>query len=158
MDIKALREEFTSLHGQSNALLESAGKAKRDLTPEEKEENCKRFGRMDEIKSQVDDAQRLATVAAEFAMAHPEHSGNVQLPATPPGKAAFDAERGGLAHGGAPVEFDVEAYRHALNFYARTGDTVQLGRMRAQLVQPDGADAICYHQYVRQCSVHPEVS
>ncbi len=108
MDTKALREEFATLRTQAGQVLTTAAEAKRELTPEEKEANTKRFARMDSIKQQVDDAKRLA----EFALVN----GDAELPKEPTGKVEFDSEQSGK------VTFDKDQYRAAVNHFCRTGD------------------------------------
>src|SRR5439155_17754650 len=108
MDTKALREEFATLHTEAGKVLTAAATEKRDLTAEEKEANTKRFARMDSIKAQVDEAKKLA----EYALIN----GDAELPTQPAGKTEFDGERTGK------VEFDKDAYRAAVNHFARTGD------------------------------------
>src|SRR3954467_2913289 len=108
LDTKALREEFATLHADAGKVLTAAGEAKRELTAEEKEANTTRFARMDAIKAQVDDAKRLA----EFSVIN----GDATLPTQPKGKDDFEAERAGK------LTFDKDAYRGAINHFARTGD------------------------------------
>jgi HK97 family phage major capsid protein len=108
MDTKALREEFATLHAQAGQVLTTASEAKRELTPEEKEANTKRFARMDAIKAQVDDAKRLAEYSIQ--------NGSAELPTQPTGKQEFEAERTGK------ITFDTDSYRAAVNHFARTGD------------------------------------
>src|SRR4051812_20435952 len=108
MDTKALREEFGTLHTQAGQVLTLAATEKRELSAEEKEANTKRFARMDAIKAQVDDAKRLA----EFSLVN----GEAELPNQPAGKQEFEAERTGK------LTFDKDAYRAAINHFARTGD------------------------------------
>jgi HK97 family phage major capsid protein len=108
VDIKVLREEFASLHAQAGQVLTTAAEAKRELTPEEKEANTKRFARMDSIQAQVNDAKKLA----EYSLIN----GTAELPAQPSGKQEYEAERTGK------VTFDKDAFRAAVNHFARTGD------------------------------------
>src|SRR2546421_12656892 len=108
METKILREEFASLHAEAGQLLSTAAEAKRALTAEEKESNTRRFARMDAIQAQVNEAKKLAEYSIQ--------NGIAELPATPPGKAEFDAECTGK------VTFNKDAYRAALNTFARTGD------------------------------------
>lgn len=109
MDVKALREEFSKLHTDAETVITTAAKDKRELTAEEKEANTKRFARMDEIQSQVNDAKRLA----EYSVMN----GAAELPAQPKGKAEFDSEQSGK------MAFDKDAYKAAVNLFARTGDS-----------------------------------
>jgi HK97 family phage major capsid protein len=109
MDLKTLREEFATLHGQSGAVLTLAATEKRELTADEKNANTARFSRMDSIQAQVNDAKRLA----EFSVLN----GEAELPVIPPGKAEFDAENPNT-----PITFDGQKFRSGLNFWARTGD------------------------------------
>ena len=108
MDIKLLREEFASLHTEANSVLTTAATAKRELTAEEREANTKRFARMDTIQAQVNDAKKLA----EYSILN----GTAELPTQPAGKQEFDAEKGGK------VEFDKDAFKSAVNHFARLGD------------------------------------
>lgn len=114
MDIKVLREEFASLHAQAGQVLTTAAEAKRELTAEEKQANAARFARMDAIQAMVNDAKKLA----EYSVI----TGAAELPATPPGKQEFEAERTGK------VTFDKDAYKGAVNHFARTGDMSQVQR------------------------------
>jgi HK97 family phage major capsid protein len=113
MDIKTLREEFAQIHADAGKVLTLAATEKRELTPEEKTANTARFARMDTIKTQVDDAKRLA----QFAVLN----GDADLPADPKGRQEFEAERTGV-----PVTFDAAKYKAGLNFWGRSGDASKL--------------------------------
>lgn len=105
--IKALREEFASLHTAAGQILTKAATEKRDLTGEEKTSNDARYARMDAIKAQID----ALTKHASYALAN----GDAVTPELPAGKQQFDAEQNGK------VTFNAEKYAAALNLYARTG-------------------------------------
>lgn len=62
-NIKDLRDEFASIHTSANALLSLVTGEKREFTAEEKENQDKRFARMDGIKAQIDQSTRLAEMA-----------------------------------------------------------------------------------------------
>jgi HK97 family phage major capsid protein len=113
MDLKALREEFSSLHADAGKVLTLAAGEKRELTADEQKANADRFSRMTVIQAQVDAAKKLA----EFSVMN----GDAVLPTTPPGKPEFDQER--LP---AQVKFDHNQYRASLNFWARTGENARL--------------------------------
>lgn len=125
MDTKLLKEEFATLHTQAGALLTAAAEAKRELTPEEKEQNVQRFARMDAIKLQVDDAKRLAEYSIQ--------NGDAELPADPIGKAEFEAERTGK------VVFDKDQYKAAINYFARTGDMSKVAKFTITTSTGSGA-------------------
>src|SRR4051812_25851495 len=107
-DITKLREEFSTLHKNTDAILTTAANEKRALTEDETKANNQRFARMETIKQQIDDAKKLAG----FSLVN----GEAQTPADPTGKAEFDAERDGK------VTFDLDQYKAAVNHFARTGD------------------------------------
>ena len=108
MDIKALREEFATIHTEANGLLTKAATEKRELTAEETTANKARFARMDLIQSQVEDAKRLAAYSVQ--------NGTAEFTKQPIGAAAAEIERTGK------LEFSNDAYKAAINHFARTGD------------------------------------
>lgn len=100
MDIKALRNEFAELCAQNQALLVAVTEAKRDFTNDEKSQRDQKYARMDAIKAQLVEAERLATYALT--------AGEAQTPApiTLPGKE---------------TTFSVDQVKRDLNLFARTG-------------------------------------
>lgn len=60
MDLSNLKQEFAKLHNEVSQTLEVASKESRNLSSEEKEQNDRKFARMDEIKSMIDNVKRLA--------------------------------------------------------------------------------------------------
>jgi len=60
MDIKVLREEFAQLHTEANAYLQTKVTEKGGFSAEEKEQQDRRFARMDEIKDQLKQYEKLA--------------------------------------------------------------------------------------------------
>jgi hypothetical protein len=80
IDLKALRDEFSTLHSAEEALIKKAHDEKRDFSAEEKTESENRFKRMDQIKAIADQQKKLA--AQSFAAG----DDNVELPTEPAGR------------------------------------------------------------------------
>jgi HK97 family phage major capsid protein len=111
MDLKTLREEFATLHGQCNAAIETAAKAGKPLAGDDKQEYDRRIARLDEIKALVDQHKQLAAYAFS--------AGDVNEPASPQGRQEFDANN---RPDGKPVKLDIDAYKRAVNQFCRTGN------------------------------------
>ena len=111
--IKAAREEFASIHTEAGKVISLAAEQKRELSAEEREQNDKRFARMDVLKSQGEAAERLAKLTFNFVS--PVAQKQPQTPASPTGKHAFDAERLNSN------VFDLETYKDAVNHFCQTG-------------------------------------
>jgi HK97 family phage major capsid protein len=105
--IAALREEFAQNHKDAGDILTKAATEKRELSAEEKDKNKQRFTRMDAIKAQVEEAERLA--AYNFA------AGTADTGKDPKGRAEFEAEKDGQ------IKFEVDAYKNSVNQFARSG-------------------------------------
>lgn len=110
MDIKALREEFAQLHTEAGKLISTAAQDKRDLTAEEKENNDKRYARMDSIKSLVEQQNKHAAMKFD--------AGEIDKP-EPKGKVEFEQKA-------QPQKFTAEEVHDRINKYLRTGDDRQL--------------------------------
>ena len=110
MDPKKLREEFAQIHKECGELLTAAHNEKRSLTAEEKTAQEARYARLDTIKEQLESQTRMAkysSLAATAVLAAAAAiGGSVEVPES---QAA------------STQQFDADAYRDALNHYARTG-------------------------------------
>jgi len=119
MDTKALREEFSKVQTEAQALISAAAVANRDLTAEEKEANDKRFARMDQIHNWFKESERFAKLALA--------AGTATLPTDPAGRDEYEAAEGAAKKfTKADGELDINAIRRGIQHFARTGDTRQL--------------------------------
>lgn len=123
--ITELREEFAKLHNECNTVIESAAKAGKPLSAEDKASQDKRYARMDEIKSIVDENNRLAKYAF--------NADNVVKMTVPLGKSEFEAEAKG------EIKFEAGKYKDAVNVFARTGDMSALQRFAITTGTQSGA-------------------
>jgi len=111
----AMREEFGRLHGEADTLINTAATENRELTEEETAANEKRFSRMKQIQSVIEQRTRFAGLALAG-----EQPGKVTKPTNPPGKEEFEqTEREQFAD---PAKIDRAEFSRALNRWAATGD------------------------------------
>lgn len=113
--ISTLRNEFAQTHTEAGNLISTAAKESRDLTAIEKENQDKRYARLEAIKSTIDDQTRFAKLALD--------AGNVVLPKVPGGREEFE---NGLNFSKADGGLNLDAIKKAINHFARTGETRQL--------------------------------
>jgi HK97 family phage major capsid protein len=100
MDIKALRNEFSQLISENQALLTAVSDAKRQFTGEEIAQRDAKYKRADAIKAELVEAERLAKYALD--------SGNAE---TPKPIKLPEAE----------TNFSVDQIKRDLNLFAHTG-------------------------------------
>lgn len=86
MNIKDMRDEFARLLGENENAINRASNEQRGLTAEEKQQNERRYARMDEINVSI--RNQDAAVAQAYA------AGDVTMPAEPKGKAEYDFRNG----------------------------------------------------------------
>jgi HK97 family phage major capsid protein len=113
--IETLRNEYNQTHIEAGNVISTAAKEARTLTALEKEANDKRYSRMDEIKSTLDDNMRFAKSALD--------SGIVALPKQPPGREEYESN---LNFSQSDGSLNLAAIRKGINHFARTGETRQL--------------------------------
>lgn len=112
MDNNDLRSEYAGLHAEASKLIGNVAADKREMSAEEREQNDKRFARMDVIRSQWESEKKLAQYAFE--------SDKVEF-SQPKGKAEFD--RINLDNVKPGSEQFERAERDAINLFLRTGET-----------------------------------
>lgn len=120
INLKALREEFSTLHTEATGIIEKAAEDNRELSDDEKAENEKRFSRMRVIKATVDDDAKFAGLVLAGAA-----EGTVTKPRDPEGRQEFDnadPERQQFAkrEGEADADF-LKRHRKLVNDFIRSG-------------------------------------
>jgi HK97 family phage major capsid protein len=129
LKVKELREESARLFTEAQAVLDAAeADNNRELKPEEKSENDKRFNRMKQIKSLLDENTRFAELHITGGKGADDKTppGNITTPKEPEGRQEFSEGEGREYFTSKPGEKDDAGYRRhvdAINRFIRTGET-----------------------------------
>ena len=135
--LKELREEFAHLQTEAQGIVDAAVKEKRDLTDDETKANETRFSRMTQVKKQLDEDHRFASLAIAAAVEGKpvvpsgsvqigENGPTLQFSADAPGRQEYERNReAGLTFSLRPGESEEGAklryHRDAVNNFIRTG-------------------------------------
>src|SRR4051812_27679652 len=111
-DLNKLRNEYATLHTETGNILSAAHKEGRELTGEERQNNDRRYARMDSIRKMESAAKQFAAAALD--------AGRVEVPKPPAGRDEYEQNAGRQDF--ATKSFDADAYKVALNKYATTGE------------------------------------